>query len=122
MEQTEGDSLGIYLREARILADQGDSEGKVDSVDILVGAIEDSVLADMVAEGSSVDGEGHRLVVSSLEVLQERCSLDVDNLTVEERFVQTLAVVADTNEETDLHQTVLEAVQGHDIQVAEDSG
>lgn len=67
LEQIEGDSLGIHSRVARILVGQGESEGKIDSVDILVGAIEDSVLADMVAEGSSVDGEGHSLVVSSLE-------------------------------------------------------
>jgi hypothetical protein len=97
LEQTEGDSLGIHARVARILVDQGESEGKIDSVDILVGAIGDSVLVDMIAGGSSVDGEGHSLVVSSLEVLEERCSLDVDNLMVVERFVQILAVVADTD-------------------------
>jgi hypothetical protein len=95
--QADGDSLGIHSQEARNLAGQGDSEEKLDSVDTLLEAIEDSVPAGTTAEGSSVDGEGHSLAVSSLEGLEERCSLDLDNLMVVEPFVQILAEVADTD-------------------------
>jgi hypothetical protein len=72
-------------------------EDKVNLVDILAGAIGNSVHGGTVAGDRPVDEEAHIQMVSSLEVLGEQCKFGLDKLKALKLLVDIQTGATDTD-------------------------